>query len=220
MKVQVYIDGNLMQEDEIIHYTISNYANFVDKYIDIQDAKKLLDSFGHLVEEYAPLPCVIGIDNGLTGGVTILSQHTGAIIAMTAIPVKNRRGKNEVDIYTLSQWLMKNLNGRLTSATYYVEEPCGSKSLGAALSMASSFHSIRGMLETKNLSWHGISARTWQNELLGKSKIKGKKTSEQAFAVENWPEDNFPTKNPKGKILNDGVIDACLIAEYGRRQYL
>jgi hypothetical protein len=220
MKVQVYIDGNLMQEDEIIHYTLSNYADFVDKYIDIQDAKNLLDSFGHLVEEYAPLPCVIGIDNGLTGGVTILSQHTGAIIAMTAMPVKNRRGKNEVDIYTLSQWLMKNLNGRLTSATYYVEEPCGSKSLGAALSMASSFHSIRGMLETKNLSWHGISARTWQNELLGKSKIKGKKTSEQAFAVETWPEDNFPTKNPKGKILNDGVIDACLIAEYGRRQYL
>jgi hypothetical protein len=90
----------------------------------------------------------------------------------------------------------------------------------AALSMAASFHSIRGMLETKNLSWHGISARTWQNNLLGKSKIKGKKTSEQAFALANWKDEKFPTKNPKGKILNDGVVDACLIAEYGRRQYL
>ena len=71
-----------------------------------------------------------------------------------------------------------------------------------------------------NLSWHGIGARTWQKELLGKSKIKGKKTSEEAFALANWKDEKFPTKNPKGKILNDGVIDACLIAEYGRRQYL
>jgi len=220
MKTQIYVDGKLMGDDDIVHYTIANYPNHVTKEIDVIDAKNMLDAFGHTVEEYAVKPCVVGIDNGLSGGIAILSQHNGSIIASAAMPCKERGGKNEVDIYTLYQWLMKNLNGRLTSATYYVEEPCGSKSLGAALSMASSFHSIRGMLETKNLSWHGISARTWQNELLGKSKIKGKKTSEQAFAVENWPEDNFPTKNPKGKILNDGVIDACLIAEYGRRQYL
>lgn len=219
MKAQIYIDGQKMDDGEVIKLAYNKYPEHI---IDggLTDSLEVLELFGHTVEEYAPLPCVVGIDNGVTGGVAILSQHTGAIIAMTAIPVKERRGKNEVDIYTLYQWLMDKLNGRLTYASYYIEEPCGSKSLMAALSMAASFHSIRGMLETKNLSWHGISARTWQNNLLGKSKIKGKKTSEQAFALANWKDEKFPTKNPKGKILADGVIDACLIAEYGRRQYL
>jgi hypothetical protein len=219
MKAQIYIDGEKMEEGDVIKLAYNKYPEHI---LDgnLSDSLEVLELFGHTVEEYAPLPCVVGIDNGVTGGVAILSQHTGAIIAMTAIPVKERRGKNEVDIYTLYQWLMDKLNGRLTYATYYIEEPCGSKSLMAALSMAASFHSIRGMLETKNLSWHGISARTWQNNLLGKSKIKGKKTSEQAFALANWKDEKFPTKNPKGKILNDGVVDACLIAEYGRRQYL
>jgi hypothetical protein len=219
MKAQIYIDGQKMDDGEVVKLAYNKYPEHI---IDggLTDSLEVLELFGHTVEEYAPLPCVVGIDNGVTGGVAILSQHTGAIIAMTAIPVKERRGKNEVDIYTLYQWLMDKLNGRLTYASYYVEEPCGSKSLMAALSMAASFHSIRGMLETKNLSWHGISARTWQNNLLGKSKIKGKKTSEQAFALANWKDEKFPTKNPKGKILADGVIDACLIAEYGRRQYL
>jgi hypothetical protein len=219
MKAQIYIDGQKMDDGEVVKLAYNKYPEHI---MDggLTDSLGVLELFGHTVEEYAPLPCVVGIDNGVTGGVAILSQHTGAIIAMTAIPVKERRGKNEVDIYTLYQWLMDKLNGRLTYASYYIEEPCGSKSLMAALSMAASFHSIRGMLETKNLSWHGISARTWQNNLLGKSKIKGKKTSEQAFALANWKDEKFPTKNPKGKILADGVIDACLIAEYGRRQYL
>ncbi len=219
MKTQIYVDGQKMDDGEVIRFAYNKYPEHILDG-DLSDSMDVLELFGHTVEQYAPLPCVVGIDNGVTGGICILSQHTGGIIAMTAMPVKERGGKNEVDIYTLYQWLMTNLNGRLTYATYYIEEPSGSKSLMAALSMASSLHSIRGMLETKNLSWHGIGARTWQKELLGKSKIKGKKTSEEAFALANWKDEKFPTKNPKGKILADGVIDACLIAEYGRRQYL
>jgi len=147
MKTQIYVDGKLMGDDDIVHYTIANYPNHVTKEIDVIDAKNMLDAFGHTVEEYAVKPCVVGIDNGLSGGIAILSQHNGSIIASAAMPCKERGGKNEVDIYTLYQWLRDKLNGRLTSASYYIEEPCGSKSLGAALSMASSFHSLRGLME-------------------------------------------------------------------------
>jgi len=216
----IYIDGELMNEDEIIHYTISHYPDYVDKEIDITDAKNVLDSFGHLVEEYAPHPCVVGIDNCITGGIAILSQHTGSIIAMTAMPVKERNGKNEVDVLALYEWLRQKLNGRLTSARYYIEEPAGSKSLNAALSMASSFHSIRGMLETKCLVWQGVPARVWQKALMGKTKIAAKKTTEEALARKLWPDEQWITLRPKGKKLNDGIIDGCLIAEFGRRESL
>jgi hypothetical protein len=206
-----------MEEDEIIHYTIANYPDFVDKDVDIQFAKNLMDSMGHLVEEYAPLPCVVGIDNCTSGGIAILSQHTGSIIATTAMPCKERNGKNEVDIAAMQDWLKQKLNGRLNTATYYVEEPSGSKSLNAALSMASSFHSIRGFLETKGLVWKGVQARTWQKALMGKTKIAAKKTTEEALARKLWPDEQWVTLRPTGKKLNDGVVDGCLIAEFGRR---
>ena len=217
MKTMIYIDGELMSEDSVIHYTIANYPSHVTKEVDVTDAKNVLDSMGHLVEEYAPLPCVVGIDNCTTGGIAILSQHNGSIIAMTAMPVKERNWKNEVDIFSLYDWLRCKLNGRLTQATYYIEEPAGSKSLSAALSMSSSFHSIRGMLETKGLVWQGVPARVWQKALMGKTKVAGKKTTEEALARKLWPDEQWITKKPKGKVLNDGVIDAALIAEYARR---
>lgn len=220
MKTQIYVDGKLMGDDDIVHYTIANYPNHTTKDIDVNDAKNMLDAFGHLVEEYMVKPCVVGIDNGLSGGIAILSQQTGGIIAMTAMPCKERKGKKEIDIKKVYWWILQQMHGRLNSATYYIEEPCGSKSLGAALSMASSFHSLRGLMETKGLDWHGIQARTWQKELMGKTKIAGSKESEQAFALANWKDEKFPTLTPKGKKLHDGVIDATLIAEYGRRQYL
>jgi len=220
MKTQIYVDGKLMGDDDIVHYTIANYPNHVTKEIDVIDAKNMLDAFGHTVEEYAVKPCVVGIDNGLSGGIAILSQQTGSIIAMTPMPCKERKGKNEIDIQAVNTWLIKEMHGRLNYATYYIEEPCGSKSLGAALSMASSFHSLRGLMETKNLHWYGIQARQWQKELMGKTKIAASKQSEQAFALANWKDEKFPTLKPKGKKLHDGIIDACLIAEFGRRQYL
>ena len=218
MKTMIYIDGELMDEDAVIHYTISKYPGHVTKEVDIADAKNVLDTMGHFVEEYAPLPCVVGIDNCTSGGVAILSQHNGSIIATCAMPCKERGGKNEVDIYTLYEWLRKKLNGRLNTATYYVEEPAGSKSLNAALSMASSFHAIRGMLETKGLIWQGVPARKWQKALMGKTKIPASKVTEQELAKKLWPDEQWVTLRPTGKKLHDGVIDAVLIANWGREQ--
>lgn len=220
MKTMIYIDGKLMTEDDVIFYTIANYPNHATKEIDIRDATNMLDAFGHLVEEYAPLPCVVGIDNCNTGGIAILSQHTGSIIAKTAMFCKERKGTVEVDIAALHEWLKQKLKGRLNTATYYVEEPAGAKSHNAAVSMASSFHSIRGMLETKGLNWHGVQARTWQKALMGKTKIAAKKTTEEALARKLWPDEQWLTKKPKGKVLNDGVIDAALISHWGRSQKL
>jgi hypothetical protein len=41
---------------------------------------------------------VIGIDNGISGGIVAISAHHGLIIATTAMPSKKHRARNEVDI--------------------------------------------------------------------------------------------------------------------------
>ena len=41
---------------------------------------------------------IIGVDNGLTGGLVAISKHTGAVISKTAMPTKQRMGRSEIDI--------------------------------------------------------------------------------------------------------------------------
>ena len=40
---------------------------------------------------------IIGIDNGLDGGLVAISKHTGGIISKTVMPTMHRAGKLEVN---------------------------------------------------------------------------------------------------------------------------
>lgn len=167
-------------------------------------------------DECLPPPLVVGVDNGLSGGVVALAQWSGDIIGKIVMPVKQRNGKNEVDIATLRDWLMGLTNGRMTSARYFIEEPVGSKSLNAAKSMAASFHSVRGMFETKGVEWYGVPARTWQKAILGKCAGDTKEKS-IAKCHEIWPEEEW-LRTAKCKTEHDGMCDAGLVAWWGRGQ--
>jgi len=181
-----------------------------------REAAIILQLVGYEVEMGFPHPHIVGLDNGVSGAVVVMSHSSGKIIAKTTMPVKKRNGTNEIDIVTLRNWLMGVLNGRMSSATYIIEEPVGSKSLNAAKSMASSFHAIRGMLDCKGLDWHGVAARTWQKAIFGSTKDKDTKVLSIAKAKELWPDEEW-LKTSRCKSEFDGLTDAALLAEYGRR---
>ena len=44
---------------------------------------------------------IIGIDNGLDGGLAAISKTTGALINKTVMPTLKRGSKREVDAYKL-----------------------------------------------------------------------------------------------------------------------
>lgn len=160
----------------------------------------------------------VGIDNGISGGICAISEHNGTIIDSCKMPIKRARAGDEVDVRAFHLWVSDTTGGNLSNAVYILEEPGGSKSAKAAKSMAGSFHSLRGFFETKMLRWERITPQSWQKVILPGCKAGETKKRALARASELWPEESFILKGCR--VPHDGIIDAALIAEYGRRQGL
>ena len=62
---------------------------------------------------------IVGIDNGLDGGLCAISAFDGSIIDKIAMPTMQRSKKREVATAKINEWLV-NLN---TPFTLAVEEP-------------------------------------------------------------------------------------------------
>ena len=102
---------------------------------------------------------IIGIDNGLDGGIVAVSKHTGAVIEKTVMPTFHRLGKREVDSRKIYDWII-NLN---TPFTVAIEEPLRhARSSQAIRSMAISFGKILGMAECRQWDIKFISVHKWQ----------------------------------------------------------
>lgn len=62
---------------------------------------------------------IVGIDNGLDGGICAISAFSGSLIGYMEMPCKERAGKREIDTLEVYKWIM-NLN---TDSRILIEEP-------------------------------------------------------------------------------------------------
>tara|TARA_R110002020_G_scaffold14699_2_gene52234 strand:+ start:38580 stop:39062 length:483 start_codon:yes stop_codon:yes gene_type:complete len=153
---------------------------------------------------------IVGIDNGLDGGLCAISAFTGDLIAKTAMPCQQRSKKREVDTRKVNEWLLE-LN---TPFVLAIEEPLAhAKSSQAVRSMAISFGKLIGMAECKDYEVARVSVQKWQKKMLGfvpkgMTKIAALNTAERLAPEENW------LKNKRCRTPHDGMIDAFLIARY------
>ena len=158
---------------------------------------------------------IIGIDNGISGALVAISAHNGALIASTEMPIQNARKGNEIDVRELRRWLVNSAAGLENILCAILEEPGGSKSAKAAMSMAGSFHAIRATLEMCNLRWHRITPQKWQKEMIPGCKSGDTKPRALELAKRLWPEETF-LASQRCKKPHDGIVDAALLAEYAR----
>tara|TARA_R100000664_G_scaffold34244_2_gene55673 strand:+ start:2086 stop:2583 length:498 start_codon:yes stop_codon:yes gene_type:complete len=153
---------------------------------------------------------IVGIDNGLDGGICAIAKFDGSLIAKTAMPTKWVHKKREVDTIKIKEWLL-DFN---TPFLIAVEEPLAhAKSSQAVRSMALSFGKIIGMAETNQYDVLRVSVHKWQKSMLG-YRPKGK-TKETALSVAESiaPEESW-LKNKRCRRPHDGMVDAFLIARY------
>ena len=163
----------------------------------------------------------IGIDNGISGGLVALSDHDGSYIDGIPMPSKRWRSRNEIDVIAVRKW-MREICGhepsKIISVT--VEEPNNSRTPSTAYSVASSFHSLRAMLDLwEIIVWHRITPQSWQKVMLPKCAKGDTKNRALQYARRAWPEETF-LASPRCKVPHEGLIDAALIAEYSRRMKL
>jgi len=157
---------------------------------------------------------IIGIDNGLDGGLVAISQHTGAIISKMVMPTRYRAGKREVDTIEIYKWAV----GLHTPFCIAIEEPLKhARSSQAVRSMGISFGKILGMAECKGWEIMCISVHKWQKEVLGRLPMHKTKEAALAVAQEIAPDECWQ-KSKRASKAHDGMIDAFLIARYVREK--
>jgi hypothetical protein len=160
---------------------------------------------------------IIGVDNGISGGLCAVAAFNGAVIAYRAMPTKMEAGKSEVDVRALLDWLEPYRNNMVVC----VEEPLKhAKSSQAMRSMSISFGLIIGACEAKRFEVRRVQVKEWQDAVLGKRLAKGM-TKVAALAIANklWTSESWLATS-KSKVPHDGIIDAALIAHYSRDRQL
>lgn len=153
---------------------------------------------------------ILGIDPGAYGALALMTE-TGRLLEVSDMPIlKVRRGKTdkaEVDGYTLGALLREwepdvafheqvgGMTGQSPSASFNFGRAAGAteyslKILGVRVEM--------------------VPPQTWKRLL----RINGGKDGSRAAAMRLWPAKSDLFK----RVKDDGRAEACLIAEYGRRQ--
>ena len=155
---------------------------------------------------------VIGIDNGISGGICAISTHNGDVISSIPMPVTKHNGKTEVDVLATLRYVRGFLPQDVSIA---IEEPLAhAKSSQAIRSMALAFGMLYGSCLAHGLPIARIAVRPWQDAMLGKRREAGM-TKMLALALANKlaPDETWLATNRSSK-PHDGMIDAFLIARY------
>jgi len=157
---------------------------------------------------------LIGIDPGLTGGISVLDSETNEVTTY-AIP---RVGKNDVNGPELLEILKKYSSEKHLVAIEDVHSIFGS-SASSNFTFGRVLGTLEGLIVGAELSWIKVQPKAWQkvawNGIPVLFDAKGKKnTKGMSFLA-------ITRLFPKQKFLKtkDGIIDAALIAFYLKITY-
>jgi hypothetical protein len=178
---------------------------------------------------------IIGIDNGLTGGIALINM-AGKLITRTIMPTTfdaalNAKRIQSTALYNILKSMHwdcfdKDIGFKPWNKTSVLvgAEPCPkhSRDKAAMRSMAFSWGLIVSTLEAFAQPWtqveSGRSKTSWQTCLLGSLKKDQTKPAALALARKLWPQESFIAEGCRTP--HSGMIDAALIAEHLRRIHL
>lgn len=154
---------------------------------------------------------IVGVDNGLGGGLCALSATHGLVIDHCPMPVVRKGKKDVIDIKAFLTWLRRF---DPSSTLVAVEEPLHfAKTLASMRSMAISFGMILGSCETAGYTAEPVQVRDWQPKMLGRFPRGQSKAAALRRAKMLWP-DELWLAGPKCRTPHDGIVDAALIGYY------
>jgi hypothetical protein len=163
------------------------------------------------------------IDCGLDGGIATL--HNGDLYTAIMPTIKLGKGR-AINVYALNA-LFKHWSLD-PQPTLIIEDPGPhAQSASGLRSMTRSFAIVETLAIVYELRYETVISRKWQSEFWSRPKMpKGQKFDTKAAALvaanRIWPRHDWRVASEKtGKLLKNphtGVIDAALLAEWGRRK--
>lgn len=151
----------------------------------------------------------LGCDPGLDGGLAAITPEGLVLRVMPAVAVGKRR---QLDEQAIVQWLMQ-----FSTATSRVFiEAVGARpkqGVVAMFSFGTGWGLVRGICAGLGLPYELVRPQEWQGLMLS-GQPPG---SEYLVASRLWPNAEWRASERSQK-PHDGLVDAALIAEYGRRR--
>ena len=151
---------------------------------------------------------IIGIDPGLKGGLFCI--HPDSSTDMTVMPVVKTGKKSWIDEAVLLNWFTSH-----RPAQVFVELVHSMPKQGVAsmFTFGLGYGIARGICVGLGLSYELVTPQAWQRFMLA-GHPRG---SEYLVASRLWPQVDWK-RTPRCTTFHDGLVDAALIAEYGRRR--
>lgn len=176
----------------------------------------------------------IGIDPGFQGGIAVISDYRtfGTPMPTYNIEVKTKRGltkRKRYDLLKLRRFLapyatMHTLKKHYREATechVTLEEafPMPAQGVTSMYSVGLGYGIFQGLLTGFDMEYTTVHPKTWQAEFQIRTNEE-KTTKEQALAIceELFPDVNL-LSSERATMPHKGIVDALLIAEYGKRKY-
>lgn len=153
---------------------------------------------------------ILGVDPGAYGALALIDS-SGRILELSDMPIlKVRRGKTdkaEVDGYALGD-MLRSWGIDLA----FIEQVGGmtGQSPSASFNFGRSEGIVEGAIKFLRVRVESVPPATWKRFM----RLRGGKDDSRAMAIRMWPK--WSQKFARKK--DDGRAEACLIAEYGRRQ--
>lgn len=150
---------------------------------------------------------VLGIDPGMNGGLAILDGNSAIVEVMPT-------AANQLDLAALTRWLKQQEIDMV-----FLEEVHAIYKVAAAhtFKFGRVFGAVEGVIAALGLPYELVPPKVWQKEVhKPDKKISAKERS--ALAVSRL----FPLMDLRAsedcRTIHDGMADALLIAEYGKRK--
>lgn len=160
---------------------------------------------------------VIGIDNGLKGAIAVIEPDDTYIVPIPVImPAKGKNVYDEQGIYKVLE-PFTSFDGVVCTRAFIEKAQAFPKNSAAAIhTSGTQYGMIRMACVVLGIPYTIISPRIWQKELFVGVNSKDTKFASKVIAKRLFPSVSL-RRSENCKKDCDGMSDALLIAEYGRR---
>lgn len=160
---------------------------------------------------------IVGIDPGLSGGLAFFEE--GTVVALVPMPVRDLGDRNELDMPAIAAFLVTDY-GRATHVfierAQVMSKPGKSQGVTGMFNYGIQNGMLRGLCHGLGLPYTLVHPQSWQRAMLG-AFAKGESKAAAAVRVSQlWPSLDFRASE-RCKKAHEGMVDAALIAEHGRR---
>lgn len=172
---------------------------------------------------------ILGIDNGLDGGLCLLSEYGNTPpIRKAPMPTRKIAGrskdgpkkeKREIDpmgILEALRWHTGPTDDLLVVIEAVPMRTLGNAGMTGLRSMAMSFGIVYGVCVSRGYRVVTVDAKDWQARMLGKVPKGETKQFALEAALRLWRGENWKA-TARSTTAHDGMVDAALIAEDARR---